>query len=86
MNYTKYKKIADIEELTHNIGSSKFNFEEWKNWFGIKDYEGDGVYVKVCTTCLSLEAVVTVTLPNGQTVWKELPPEGFREWHREETN
>jgi hypothetical protein len=84
MNYTNYVKIADVEELTHNIGN--LNFKSWKNWFEIKDYEGDGIYVKVCTTCLSVEAVVTVTLPNGQTVWKELSSEGFREWHREETN
>jgi len=83
MNYTKYKKIADIKELTHNIGN--LNFKSWKNWFETKDdYEGDGVYVRICATCLSVEAVVTVTLPNGQIVWKELPSKGFREWHREE--
>jgi len=81
MNYTNYVKIVDVEELTHNIG--KLNFEEW-NWVEMENYEGDGIYVRICTTCLSVESILIVTLPNGQTVGKELPSEGFREWHREE--
>jgi hypothetical protein len=86
MNYTNYVKIADVEELTHKIGSKGNKLGDFKNWNWVEmeNYEGDGIYVRICTTCLSVEAVLIVTLPNGQTVGKELPSEGFREWHREE--
>jgi hypothetical protein len=83
MNYTKFVKIADILELTHNIG--KLNFEDW-NWFEMEDYKGDGIYVTVCTTSLGVEAILAITLPNGEIVGRQLPSRGFREWCREETN